>query len=358
VTAGPAAAREQAGHAGSAWRGWPLVGAASVAAGLLAMAAALLYGGGGPQPALPGLSDPGRLTPWALPVARVLADGGAVVTVGLLLAAAVLVPSPGERLSGTARWYVRAAGLAAAVWAVTAGAAAVFTASDILGRPVADLGGPGLLADLAQSRALLLTALLALAVAVAWVGVRGRAGAMALLVVAVVAVLPPAFTGHAADAGDHGTAVSSLVFHLAGVTVWVGGLVGLLTYASRRPGAGGGHDRSVSATARRQELYAAARRFSAIATVCVGVVAASGAVNAWVRLDSAAALLGTAYGRLVLAKAAAVVGLAVMGYWHRRATLEPIARGRRGAFLRLATAEVLIMAATVGLAVGLARSPI
>ncbi|HEV7826710.1 MAG TPA: CopD family protein [Mycobacteriales bacterium] len=358
MTDGPADTRVARPQAGSAWLGWPLVGAGSVAAGLVVMAAALLYGGGGPQRALPGLSDPGTVTPWALPGARVLADGGAVVTVGLLVAAAVLVSSPGDRLSGAAHWYVRAAGLAAAVWAVATVVAAVFTVSDILGRPVTELPGPGPLTDLAQSRALLLTGVLALGITVASVWVRGRTGAATLLVVAVAAVLPPSFTGHAAEAGDHGTAVSSLVFHLVGVTVWVGGLFGLLTYASRRPGEGGGHDRSVSQTARRQALHAAARRFSAIAGVCVGVVAASGAVNAWVRLGSLTALFGTAYGRLVLAKTVAVLVLAVMGYWHRRSTLEPIARGRRGAFLRLATAEVLIMAATIGLAVGLSRTPI
>jgi putative copper resistance protein D len=329
-----------------------------VAAGLLAVVAALLYGGGGPQPALPGLSDPGAVTPWALPIAVALADGGAVVTAGLLLAAVVFVRSPGEHLAATARWYLRAGGLAAAAWAATAVVAAVFTVSDILGRPVSHLTGPGLLLQLTQSRALLLTAVLALAVTVASVWVQRRRPAAVVLVVAVVAVLPPAFTGHAAEAADHGTAVSSLVFHLAGVTVWAGGLVGLLTYASRRPGAGGGHERTVSPTARRQELHAAAQRFSGIALVCVGVVAVSGVVNAWVRLHSVAAVLGSPYGRLVLAKTAALVVLAAMGYRHRRSTLEPIARGRRGAFLRLATAEVLVMAATIGLAVGLSRTPI
>jgi putative copper resistance protein D len=227
----------------------------------------------------------------------------------------------------------------------------------VLGRPVSQLTEAGLLLDLTQSRGLLLTAVGAAAVAVAAGWLRTRTGAAVLVAVAVLAVLPPAFTGHAAERGDHGTAVSSLVFHLVGVTVWVGGLVGLLTYATRRPGEGGGHDRSVSPTARRRALHAAALRFSGVALGCFVVVAVSGAVNAWVRLDSFAALVDTPYGRLVLAKTAAVLALAAMGQWHRRHTLALIGRGRRGAFLRLATAEVLLMAATIGLAVGLARTP-
>ena len=348
---------ERARATGSAWLGWGLVGPAGATAALLTAAAALVYGGGQQRPVLPGLSDEGRLTDWALPLTRVLMDGAAVATVGLLLVAAVLVPSPGVRLSDAGRWYLRWAGIAAAAWTVTAATAAVFTASDILGRPVGELTDPGVLLDLAQSRALLIEAALAAVVGLATGWVRTMPTAAALLVLAVTAVLPPAFTGHAAQARDHGTAVSSLVFHLVGVTVWVGGLAGLLTYATRRPGRPGGHDRSVSPTARRAAVAAAARRFSGIALAAYAVVAVSGAVNAWVRLDSFAALTGSAYGRLVLGKVAAIAVLGGLGQLHRSRTLDALARGHRGAFIRFATAEVLVMAVAIGLAVGLSRTP-
>jgi putative copper resistance protein D len=328
------------------WPGWALVGPAGAAAALLTAAAALVYGGGLTPQALPGLTDAGALTGWALPLTRVLLDGAAVVTVGLLLTGVVLVPSPGGRLSGAARWYLRAAGAAAGGWAVAAVAGAVFTVSDILGLPVGQLTGPGLLVDIAQSRALLVEAALAAVVALATGWVRGKPAAAALLVLAVVAVLPPAFTGHAADARDHGTAVSSLVFHLVGVTVWVGGLAGLLTYATRHPGHPGGHDRTVSPTARRAAVTAAARRFSGIALVAYAVVAASGAVT------------GGTYGRLVLGKIVAITALGVLGQLHRTRTLDSLTRGHRRAFIRFATVEVLVMAVAIGLAVGLSRTPI
>ena len=345
-------------RAGGAWLGWPLVGGACAVGALLVAAAALAYGGGRPQPVLPGLSDAGVGTQWALPMVRVLVDAAAVVTVGLLFTGAVLVPSPGERLAPTARFYVRAAGMVAAGWAALAVVDAVFTVSDILGRPVSDLADPGQLLAVQQSRALLLEAVLALVLAIGPAVVRGRAGALALLVIAVAAALPPAFTGHAAEARDHGTAVSSLVFHLAGVTLWVGGLIGLLTYVSRRPGYAGGHDRRVSPTARRHAVYRAAQRFSSIALVCWVVVALSGTVNAWVRLPSLAALTESDYGRLVLGKALATVMLGVLGQLHRTRTLAALERGHRGAFVRLATAEVVLMAVTIGLAVGLSRTPV
>jgi putative copper resistance protein D len=343
---------------GSAWPGWGLVGPAATAAALLTAAAALVYGGGRPQPVLPGLSDAGAVTAWALPLTRVLLNGAAVITVGLLLAAAVLVPSAGDRLPDAARPYLRWAGIAAGAWAVTAVVGALFTVSDILGRPVGRLTDPGALLDVAQSRALLVEAALAAVVGLAAGWVRAKPAAAVLLVLAVTAVLPPAFTGHAAEARDHGTAVSSLVFHLVGVTVWVGGLVGLLTYATRRPGHVGGPDRSVSPTARRAAVAVAARRFSGIALAAYVVVAVSGVVNAWVRLDSPAALAGSTYGRLVLGKVAAILVLGALGHLHRSRTLDALARGHRGAFIRFATAELLVMAVAIGLAVGLSRTPV
>ena len=56
-------------------------------------------------------------------------------------------------------------------------------------------------------------------------------GAWTGLGVAIVATLPPAFTGHAASAGNHDLATSSIVVHTVAVTLWVGGLIALVWYA-------------------------------------------------------------------------------------------------------------------------------
>jgi putative copper resistance protein D len=71
-----------------------------------------------------------------------------------------------------------------------------------------------------------------------------------------------------------------------------------------------------------------------------------------------AALVDTAYGRIVLGKLVALLVLGALGRAHRTQTLESLVRGHRGAFVRLATAEVVIMAATIGLAVALSRTPV
>ena len=74
----------------------------------------------------------------------------------------------------------------------------------------------------------------------------------------------------------------------------------------------------------------------------------SGLVNAWVRLGAVDQLWSSRYGLLVLGKVTALVALGVFGWWHRR---------RSRSFLRLAAGEVVVMAATVGLAVALSRTP-
>jgi putative copper resistance protein D len=46
-----------------------------------------------------------------------------------------------------------------------------------------------------------------------------------------------------------------------------------------------------------------------------------------------------------------------IGWWHRRSTLPALEAGKAWAFWRLAAVEIAVMAATVGLAVALSRTP-
>src|SRR5690606_12043694 len=102
----------------------------------------------------------------------------------------------------------------------------------------------------------------------------------------------------------------------------------------------------------------AARRFSLTATVAFAVVALSGVINSWVRLPFSDLFTST-YGRLILVKTLALIVLGVLGWFQRRAALPALdANPRdRGALIRFAGVEVLVFAATMGLAVGLGRTP-
>jgi putative copper resistance protein D len=155
----------------------------------------------------------------------------------------------------------------------------------------------------------------------------------------VVTVLPPAFTGHAAGAGNHQVAVTSLALHVGAAVLWAGGLVALLLLR------------------RTSALPAVAARYSRMALGCFIVVAVSGVANAWVRVGTWSALFGSAYGGLILGKVAALLVLGGIGAAHRTRTLVALDAGRRLAFVRLAAGELVVFAATFGLAVALSRAP-
>ncbi|RKN22301.1 cytochrome-c oxidase [Micromonospora musae] len=313
--------------------------AAAAAAAVLVIA---LRAGGALAVAIPGLPDPGPVTTWALPSIRLLGDALATVTVGLLVTAAFLLPGDGSSVSPHGWLLLRRAGPLAAGWAAAALALIALTVSDVLGVPPQRLSPATVVSfatSISQGQALLLQAGLAVTVTVlARVGVsRGLAATAAVL--ALVAVTPPAFTGHAAGAGNHQTAVSSLVLHILAAALWVGALAALLMVR------------------RSRQLAEAAARYSRLALGCFVAVAVSGLANAAVRLGAVEQLWQSRYGWLVCGKLLALTVLGLVGAAHRSATLPALRDRRRGAFARLAAGELVLFAATFGLAVALSRSP-
>lgn len=310
------AARAPAGHA---WRRPVAAVLAVVAVGALA----LLRAGALRHPP-PGLPDAGLLTAWGLPASRFAADVAGTVTVGLLIGAVVLLPGSGGRAA--ARW--------AGVWAVAVGLELVFTHSDIRGLPLPQ-ALTGQLASFPQEQALAAQIVLALLTFTLAIRVPRAA-----LLTASCAVLLPLATGHS-GATSHTLAVPALVVHVAAATVWAGGLLALVWIGRRAA----------------DQLPPAAERFSGLALGCFLATAASGAANALLRLHSAADLLTSAYGQLMLAKSVALLCLGFCGLRHRQATLPRLHTGEgAAAFRRLAAVELLIMAATFAIAVALART--
>jgi putative copper resistance protein D len=313
-----------------------------VAAGGLVIA---MVAGGAVNPrVIPGLPDQGAFTRWMLPLSKLAMDATGVVTVGLLLAAVVLLPSDKGVLGGPALGYVKAASWTALAWAAAAASTLVFSVSDSLGVPLADLlGGAELTSFASQSTqgvALVLVVLFAVAIALFGRGTITAGAAGGLLVLALATLLPPPLTGHAASSPNHGLATTSLAFHLVLLALWVGGLVVLCAHALRG----------------ERQLPIMASRFSRMALWCFAGVGLSGVFSVIARLASLTDLFTSAYGLLILAKAAAYCGLGAIGGWHRRRTLPALAGGRPGAFISLAAGEVLLMAGTVGIGVGLSRT--
>ncbi|RAY13262.1 copper resistance protein CopD [Actinomadura craniellae] len=318
--------------------------AIAAAAALAALVATLVAGGAVTEKVIPGLGDAGATTRWGLPAARLVMDVGAVLTVGALLAAAALLPLPQGRLGPAATGYLRAASWTAVLWAAAAGTTLVLTVSDVLGEPPGKvLAGNELssyIGSLPQGTGLLLVILLTVVVALLARTTVTPNGAGGLLLVAGIALLPPPLTGHSASAANHGAAVTALALHVVAVVLWVGGLV-MLGLHARRDADG---------------LGVMADRFSRMALGCYVLVGFSGLANVAARLPEPAELFTSAYGRLVLAKAVAFAVLGWFGWWHRRRTLPAVADRKPRAFIRLATVEVAVMGAVMGLAVGLART--
>ena len=285
---------------------------------LAAGAVLLILAGGVPEESPVGLPEPGRLTTWGLPVLNLLDDLLAVLVVGLLLVPLLTMLRPDEEVRGRpfrALWAVRGLALA---WALVTAGLIVLTVSDQFAVPVWRLS-PDLVGQVVtqsdQGLALFLQLLLVSAVGVAsrWVLKPREVGAV--LALALVAVAPAVLTGHAAASGSHDTAVVSMLVHVWGVVLWMGGVVALVWH--------------LGADDERRAL--AMRRFSPVAAWCFALVGISGAVNAAVRLGSAEALVSTGYGAGVVTKmvALAVVGV-VAANLRRRVRSRCGSRGRDG----------------------------
>ncbi|MET7327503.1 cytochrome c oxidase assembly protein [Nonomuraea sp. NPDC005650] len=317
------------------------IAAAGTAAAALAIG--LAAGGAATVVAIAGLPDAGLVTRWGLPLVKLGADLSAVTTVGMLLMAAVLLPSDKGLLSAEARGYARAASWAALSWAGTTTLTMVFTLSDLLAAPATRLTPTELLSFVTavpQGTVLLLVLILAVCVAGFARGVETVQGAGGQLAVALLALLPPLLTGHSASSPNHSMAITGLGLHLVTLALWVGGLAAVTVHALRG----------------RADLTVAAHRFSRLALWCLVGVAVSGVAGAAARLTEVGQVVSSSYGWLILAKAAILVILGGFGGLHRRHTLVALKAGTPRAFTRLAIGEVLVMAAAIGLAVALSRT--
>ena len=230
----------------------------------------------------------------------------------------------------------------------------MFTISDILGTPPGTVLEPTILRSFlgqtSQGRGLLVQAWLIVFVAGLARSTLTTRGAALSTLVALAALAPPTLTGHSASAGSHELAVASLLVHLLAAGLWVGGLAAL----------------AWAALAGTDGLRYAVPRFSTLAAWCFAAVAASGIVNAAVRLGSFTSLVTSAYGAIVLAKVSALCVLGGFGWWHRQRTVAAqVTKGGTGVgrresarlFLTVAGAELVVMASAVALAVGLSRTP-
>ncbi|WP_026536588.1 cytochrome c oxidase assembly protein [Arthrobacter sp. H14] len=343
---------------------WLLVG---LGATVLGTVLALIFSGAA---AARIAGDPGAIVRWGLPLADAIHNMALAAVIGSLLFAVVILPkrtggirrgrSPETEAEPEHPAFARVmllASSASVVWTLSAIAVLVFTFSDAAGLPVSS--GEQytsqliyFMSDLEVGRAWLAVTIIAAIVSTLTFGVRSLTGLGLTAVLATMALVPMALVGHSASAADHEGAVSSLGLHLIGVCLWVGGIIALAVVSKQL--AGSRTTKDITAVV--------LGRFSTLAGFAFVLVAASGIVNAAVRLGDFAALTSE-YGQLVLVKTFATVLLGAIGFMHRQWVLPQLtasstgrAMSARRALWQLILGELSIMGATVGVAVALSRT--
>lgn len=292
-----------------------------------------------------GLPNPGPVTTYGLPAVRAAGEIAAAAAVGGFLVAAFLIPPQSSGVLDVGGYRaVRLGAAALAVWSICAALLVALSVSDVSGLPLHQLGMADIwaAADLVEiTNAWRWTAVLAAVVAVAGIPVLRWTLTPLLLLGSLVTLVPLGLSGHSSSGGAHDMATNSLLIHLAAGALWVGGLLALLVHAWRV----GGH------------LDVAVQRFSTVALWCFVAVALSGTINAALRI--APEELSSNYGLLLVGKALALLTLGLLGWWQRRSVIERLLQDpvERTPLVRLGLVEAMIFAVTVGIAVGLSRTP-
>ncbi|WFE30933.1 cytochrome c oxidase assembly protein [Micromonospora sp. WMMD975] len=313
---------------------WLAGGGLAVLAIGLAVQAGLV---GQPYAAL-GVADPGQLARTCAALFRLLATVSATVCVGALVFATFLTrPQPSGVASPAGYAARRTAARAGAVWLAAALVLAPVDAADKAGLPLSRALRPDaflvLVDALGAPRAWLVTAGCAAVVAV------GAARALqwrthaALLVVAVIGLLPPLTVGSSASQDGHDLATLALMIHVVAAAVWVGTLLAVLR-------ARGG---------RGEEAW---RRYRRLAAVCAVLVAASGLLDAGILAPGTTAMT-SGYGAVVLAKVAVLATLGLLLVRLSGRVGRPVTGS--GSVLRLVAAELILLLVAYGLSVALTR---
>jgi len=310
-------------------------------AALFSLLAALAFGGGA-DAAL--LADPGAAVRFGLPIAQLLFNIGAAGTVGALVLVLFAMDSEKPEFGASLDF---AAG-AAAFWTVAAAATGFLTFMSVYLQPItfddtfSQLFG-SYLTSIPIGQAALVSTLIPAIVTVLCFAVRNHTALVFVTIFAGVAFVPMALQGHAAGTSGHDQAVSSFGLHVVFAAVWLGGLLTLVF--TRRTLEGG-------------RIGPVLSRYSTLALVSFAVVAASGIVNANLRVG-VLENLATPYGILVIVKVLALGALGLFGVVQRRflvSRMQDKKNGGRGYFWWLVAAELAFMGIASGVAAGLSRT--
>lgn len=273
--------------------------------------------------------DAGPLVSALIPIVKDLSLVAGITAIGLLLAVSFLIEEEHGRITKEGfrvRDLIRFAFL---VWFICIFGNVVLEISNLLAQPIGSSLDPTTMKSFFTQTSLghsYFVQLLIAATILASLGRMKKIGSFNLaLAFTLMGFVLPVFQSHSSSAGNHGLAIGSLLFHVLAISLWVGGIIGLLV---------------ISPVNREKSLA----RFSSLALWCAVIVAISGVANAWTRLNFLAGW-NSMYGVLVALKVALMAILIGFGVRHRRYIARELS-GTRAVF-QLLTAELFVMTITV-----------
>ena len=305
-----------------------------LAAGLLSVVVGLVIAGGADPLQF---SDPGPVVRWGAPFAKLVMNFAMATTVGSLVLSA-FAGNLEERSK-----FSRVSSGAAALWAGAAAVNFVMTYLSVSGSAIsygsAFSDGLWLFATQIELGTLLVWNLgFAFLLSLSTLAFNGRRMNAVNAAIAIAGLYPLAASGHASGDAGHALAVNSLLMHLVGISIWVGGLIAL--YAVFKGD--------------NQRTAVLVSRYSTLAFVAFIMVAVSGVTSGIIRLYEPADLFSS-YGLLLMLKAALLVVLGLVGARHRLGLVKKLAE-RSVSFWRLAIFELGVMGLAVGMGTALART--
>ena len=305
--------------------------------GFVAVIAGMVIGGGAVESQI---SDPGAVVRWGTPVAKLVMNLNIAITVGSLVLGA-FAASKGEEQ----RRLLNVAAVSSALWLLSGilyflmtylsasglgiGFTPEFSEGLWLFATEIELGS-ALAANIVFAAVLSILTLL-------FIGTRAL-GIMAAI--SLLSLFPLAETGHASSDAFHSLAVNSLLMHLAGISIWVGGLFAMYLIWTKN-------------TQRNLDLLL---RYSSLALAAYALVGISGVANSAIRIYEPSDIFSP-YGQLILVKVALMVVLGVFGARYRLRDIKLMREGKSYKFWRIALPELSIMAIVMGFATALARTP-
>ncbi|CAN2175241.1 Copper resistance protein D [Candidatus Nanopelagicaceae bacterium] len=254
----------------------------------------------------------------------------AFASIGALLSASLFIPNNEGALTSSGLAVKKSASLLTTLWFFTSFIGAILKVSQILGGSITDaLDATTLTSYLTQTSLgkAMFFQIAVIAIVVSALPLIKRALPLIIFTgIALLALIAPIFQSHAAANGSHALAVGSLVTHVIALTLWVGGLFGILLAPKEL---------------RLKALY----RFSSLALWAATAVVLSGIATAATRLNDKSAW-NTQYAYVVIAKVILTSALLAMGYANRK-SLASRDEMRLQELLRLIGVEAMVMAAVV-----------